>query len=415
MQAKELSESQTELIIQWVKSHHLSIRSLENEFIDHICCDVELLMKNGKSFKAAFECLRNDLGNDILPGLEKQTLLKLNYNQRFMKFMTRLAGIVVLLSFFAAIVTRFIAIDYWKTLMAGGMVVLGLGFAPLFFLEHYRKQEVKGQKVLHIFGFLAAFLIPMSAFMGLFNSPHAITVMAVGILFLLLGFIPLSWLSVSKGSGRTTITGSIIFLLFFVLMSYGFLGVRISKDRVENWIFLSHSSDRSASALKNINSGYLLGMKKESGLLTLATEIENKSDKLVQNLSELRDGFILEISPVYKTGDLFFKGMDSNFAGKKLLIDNGATDQVLKETGEYETWLISILSEENVQVKEKISRLLNIDFAGEHPDYNSKKNYLFRDFPAIADVSVINSMILNVRIAEYQTLNFLNKKESSNY
>jgi hypothetical protein len=123
MQAKELSESQTELIIQWVKSHHLSIRSLENEFIDHICCDVELLMKNGKSFKAAFECLRNDLGNDILPGLEKQTLLKLNYNQRFMKFMTRLAGIVVLLSFFAAIVTRFIAIDYWKTLMAGGMVV----------------------------------------------------------------------------------------------------------------------------------------------------------------------------------------------------------------------------------------------------------------------------------------------------
>jgi hypothetical protein len=408
-----LSESQTDHIIKWVKSHHLTISSLENEFIDHICCDVESLMDKGLTFRKAFESMCSELGDDILPGLEKQTILQLSFNQRIMKLMTRLTGIIVLLSFFAAIVSNFMGINYWKTLMAGGMVVLGLGFAPLFFLNHYRQQEIKSQKVLHVFGLLAAILIPLSAFMGLFNSPYATKVMGVGILFLLFGFIPLSLLSVSKGSGRTAIMGSIIFLLFFIVISYGFLSVRISKDRVENWIFLSRAADQSGLEMNIINSGCIRDLKNDPDLFKLASEIGNKSDKLVQMLSELRDGFILEVSPSYKPGDLFFKGMDDHFSGKKQLIENEDTDQVLKETIGYEKWLISLLSEENELAKQKISKLLNVDISGEQPDYHSQKEYLFRDFPAIADVSVINSMILNVRIAEYQTLQFLSNKMNS--
>ncbi len=411
---KTLSESQTDLIINWVTSHHLTIRSLENEFIDHICCDVEELMNEGKSFASSFESIRTELGDDLLQGLEKQTILKLTYNQRFMKFITRLTGIVVLLSFFAAIVSRIMGIDSWKTLMAGGMFVLGLGFAPLFFINHYQQQEGQGQKILHIFGFLAALLVPLSAFMGLFNSPHALTIMGIGILFLLFGFIPLSWLSVSKGSGRTAITGSIIFLLFFVLISYGFLGVKISKDRVENWIYFSRSADQSALEMKKVTSACIQGIKEEPEIFALASKIADKSDKLVQKLTGLRDDFILGVSPSYKPGDLFFRGMDNHFAGKKLLIDNKVTDQILVETAEYEAWLISILSEDNEMVKQKISRLLNTDYSGENPDYYSQKNYLFRDFPVIADVSVINSMILNVRIAEYQILKFLSGRFSPN-
>lgn len=408
-----LSESQTDHIIKWVKSHHLTISSLENEFIDHICCDVECLMDEGLTFKKAYESMCNKLGDDILPGLEKQTILQLTFNQRIMKLMTRLTGIIVLLSFFAAIVSNFMGIGYWRTLMAGGMVVLALGFAPLFFLNHYQQQEVKSKKVLHIFGFLAAVLIPLSAFMGLFNSPYAIKLMGVGIVFLLFGFIPLSLLSVSKGSGRIAIIGSIIFLLFFVIISYGFLGVRISKDRVENWIFISHAADQSGLELNNINSACIHDLKKDPELFELAYEIGNKSDKLVQRLSELRNGFILKLSPAYKSGDLYFKGMDNHFAGKKLLIENEDTDQVLKETTEYEKWLISLLSEENELTKQRISKLLSIDIAGEPQDYNSKKEYLFRDFPAIADISVINSLILNVRVAEYQALQFLSGKMMS--
>jgi hypothetical protein len=67
-----LSDSQTDLIAKWVKSHHLTIHSLENEFIDHICCDVEELMNEGKSFKTAFENPRNELGDECLSGFENQ-------------------------------------------------------------------------------------------------------------------------------------------------------------------------------------------------------------------------------------------------------------------------------------------------------------------------------------------------------
>jgi hypothetical protein len=371
-------------------------------------------MDEGLSFRKAFENMCSNLGDDILPGLEKQTILQLTFNQRIMKLMTRLTGIIVLLSFFTAIVSKFIGIDYWKTLMAGGMLVLALGFAPLYFLNHYRQREVKSQKVLHIFGLLAAILIPLSAFMGLFNSPYANILIGIGILFLLFGFIPLSLISVSKGPGRNAIVGSIIFLLFFIIISYGFLGVRISKDRVENWIFLSRAADKSAHELKNINSAYIRDIKNDPKLFVLASEIENKSDKLVQGLSKLRDDFILEVSPDYKTGDSFFKGMDNHFVGKKLLIDNKVTDHFLKEIAAYKKWLISLLSEENELAKQQISKLLNFDTSGEKPDYDILKKYLFRDFPAITNVSVINSLILNIRIAEYQTLQFLNGKMMTN-
>lgn len=409
-----LSESQTNLIVKWVKSHHLTIRSLENEFIDHICCDVENLMNEGTSFKVAFENLQKEMGEELLSGLEKQTILQLTFNERIMKFMTRLAGIIVLFSFLSAIVCRIIGIEFWKTLMAGGMLILAFGFTPLFFINHYQRQEGQSQKVLHIFGFLAALLVPLSAFMGLLNSPHALAVMGIGILFLIFGFIPLSWLSASKGSDRSAITGSIIFLLFFVLIAYGFLGVKISKDRLNNWIFFSRSADQSAIEIKRVASYYFQYIKEEHETFALASEVVDKSDILVQKLTGLRDDFILRVSKSYKPGDMFFKGMDSHYAGKKLLINSKVADQILKETAEYEGWLISILSEDNEVLKQKIGRLLNADFSGEHPDYVSQKNYLFRDFPAIADVSVINSMILNVRIAEYQTLKFLKGKFPTN-
>ncbi len=67
-----LNKSQTDLIIEWVKSHHLSIHSLEDEFIDHICCDVEYLMEEGLSSNPAFNKISKELGNDLLPGLEKR-------------------------------------------------------------------------------------------------------------------------------------------------------------------------------------------------------------------------------------------------------------------------------------------------------------------------------------------------------
>jgi hypothetical protein len=410
-----LSETQTELIAKWVKSHHLSIHSLENEFIDHICCDVEDLMSEGKSFKAAFESLKIELGNDLLPGLEKQTILQLTYNQRIMKFMTRLTGIIVLLSFLTAIFLRIASIDYWKTLMAGGMLVLALGFVPLFFINHYRLQEVRSQKVLHIFGFLAALLVPMSAFMGLFNSPYAVHIMLAGIFFLVLGFIPLSWLSVSQGSGRAALTGSIIFLLFFIMLSYGFLGVNISRDRAESWAYISRSADLTASDIQKINLNLMEQLKADPDRTQQVSEINSKSENLIQKLSGLRSSFILELSPEFQPGNPFFKGMDNHFAGKKFLIDNEHTDQVLLETADYKNWLMSLLSEENEQVKTKIAKLLNIDCNVERPDLNTQKNYLFRDFPAITDVSVINSLILNVRIAELQTLKFMSENKSSKF
>jgi len=411
---KTLNDSQTDLIIKWVRSNHLTISSLENEFIDHICCDVEELLNEGISFKTAFEGIRKELGDDILMGLEKQTILKLTYNQRIMKFMTRLVGIIVLLSFFTAIVTRVFGSESWKTLMAGGMLVLGLGFAPLFFYDHYQHHESKGQKVLHIFGFLSALLVPISAFLGLLNSQYSIIVMAAGIIFLILGFIPLSWISVSKGPARNTFAGSIIFLLFIVVLAFGFLNVRLSKEKLNSWVHISNSTKQSAINLGEMNSDFMTELSSDTVALKLAYEISERSNKLVNRISAFRDGFILKLDPSYNGSDLFFHGMDSHYAGSDLLIKSEKTDMILLDLMEYEEWLNSMISDENDKVKQKISGILKHSFSMRENDLSMQKKYLFRDFPAITDVAVLNSLILNIRMAEYQSLRFLSEAESKN-
>lgn len=404
---KALSNSQIDTVIQWVRSQRLSIKELENEFVDHICCDLEALMEEGESFTAAFTSLTEELGDTSLPELEKQTILLLTYNQRLMRNLTRFSGIFALSLFFLAVVLRLITSGIWESVMASGMVVLGLFFVPLYFMEHYSHQEVKSQKVLHLLGFLAAFLIPLSAIMVLINSPYAIVVLGIGVVFLVFGFAPLSWMSVSKGSARFAITGGIMFLMFFVLLSYGFLGLKITRDRVDNWVWFSVSSDKTGSSMEMLTAGNLERFNNDADLKQLASEIASRTEIIISDLTKLRDGFIKQQDKNYKRGDLFFKGMDSNFAGQMFLIDNEQASEVLKSISAYESWLITLLSEENEQTKSKISELLKIGDESENANLLAQKNYLFRDFPSIADVSVINSLILNIRIAELQTLSYL--------
>jgi len=387
-----------------VKSHHLTMQSLEYEFIDHICCEVEELMSEGKSFKLAFDSIQQNLGDEVLISLEKQTIYQLTYNQRVMKFMTRLTGIIVLLSFFAAIIAKTMGMSFWTTLMAGGMVVLCAGFAPLYFIEHYQQQEIKSQKILHILGFFSAFLIPLSAFMVLFNSPYALQIMFAGVLFLVVGFIPLSFISVDKGEQRKTFTGSILVLLFFVLLSFGFIGVKISKDRIDSWIFISSSGMKSTEALENLNADILSQMKTDSISFSKGQEIKTKTDELVASIAEYRLNFILSNDSHYDRESKYFSNMDNHFAGEKYLIKPESSDKVLVKIQEYEKWLLTQLSTESEQTKLKISQILLNGREEANQDFNSQKNYLFRDFPSIADVAVINSIMLNVRLAENQAL-----------
>jgi hypothetical protein len=135
---------------------------------------------------------------------------------------------------------------------------------------------------------------------------------------------------------------------------------------------------------------------------------------MVQKIIEVRNTFILELDPSYQKGNAFFSGMDNHYVGKKLLIDNEATNLILTDLNNYEKWLLSILSDENELVKEKISSILKTDFTDDLPNLESQKNYLFRDFPAITDVSVLNGIILTIRLAEFQALKFLDEKAHKN-
>ena len=80
-----LSVEQIERIEGQVITAGISFSHLAEDLTDHICCDVEDLMKHGESFEQAFENVKDKIGIEGLKNIESQTLLFINQNYLIMK------------------------------------------------------------------------------------------------------------------------------------------------------------------------------------------------------------------------------------------------------------------------------------------------------------------------------------------
>jgi hypothetical protein len=406
----ELTDPQIRIIEKWVKSHNLTILSLENEFIDHICCDVEAIMCTGKSFNAAFTGIQKDIENGTLNNLENKIISILTYKNRIMKLMIRITGFIVLSCFLTAFVLRLFALEEWLEFMAGGLIVLSLVFVPLFFYAKYNDQEIKQHKVLHILGFFSAFLIPLSALLRLINYPFAKLFMLGGIVFLVFGFVPLFWISIKKKSWKPAFSGSILLLIFIILLNYGFLSLVVSKNIIDSWVSIGNYFTATNENLELLNVAYLLRLKPFPELYNKGVEVKTQSDEMCMSINNAKISFIRGIDPSYKEGEIFFTGMDNQQAGNRFLINSERMDKLFRDLDNYLTFLLSVLSDKNEIEKEKICELLHVT-VDKKVSSESKKELFFSDFPAIIDVGVLSSIAANVRLAELRTLKFLNDKK----
>lgn len=90
----ELSNREIGILHQEIEKQGLTYTQLQNELLDHLCCDIEAKMDEGLEFLKAFEEVRQRLENNRIQVIQEETLLLINQKYRMMKKFMYILGTI---------------------------------------------------------------------------------------------------------------------------------------------------------------------------------------------------------------------------------------------------------------------------------------------------------------------------------
>ncbi len=133
----ELTEQQIEFIRADIREKGVTLNSLADDIVDHICCFLEA--HDGTEFKTAYEEAIRMFGEGGLIRIQETTLsltLKPTENMKKTMYVT---------GFIATCLTTtglLFKIQHWQgasVMLVLGIALLNLAFLPMFFYDRYRK------------------------------------------------------------------------------------------------------------------------------------------------------------------------------------------------------------------------------------------------------------------------------------
>lgn len=185
-----LNKIQVEIIIADVQQASITLSHLADDLVDHICCEVESLINEGKDFERAYEIVKKETGIEVLQKIQDNTNFLINKNYRFMKTTMKVTGNISLAILGIATVFK---IMHWPGASIGfvlGFFLLSAIFFPIAVFTNYKYVSNKKNLFLHLailiggIGFMAGVLFKVQ------NWPGAGILLLIGYLALLLIFLP---------------------------------------------------------------------------------------------------------------------------------------------------------------------------------------------------------------------------------
>lgn len=186
-----LDRKQILIIEADVESARLTINNLEQELIDHICCEVESLMSGGMTFDEAYAIVKEQTGIKVLQKIQENTLYLIDKNYALMKTAMKITGNVSLA--LIAIGTT-MKIMHWPgaafTLM-GGFVLLCFIFFPSAIYLNYTYKKEKRNPLLNISVGLGAIIFMVGVLFKTMHWPGAALLLLLGWTVILGVFLPI--------------------------------------------------------------------------------------------------------------------------------------------------------------------------------------------------------------------------------
>ena len=216
-----LDKKQVEIITADVQLAGITFSHLPDDLVDHICCEVEILINEGKDFENAYKTVRKQVGIDVLQKIQENTKFLIDKNYRLMKTTMKISGNISLAMLGFGTICK---IMHWPgagILLAFGFLVLCLMFLPMVLYANYKNETKKQNLFLHITALIGCITFMAGVLFKIMHWPGSALLLMVGYLSLLLLFLP-TLLFVKLKSAQTKKLKSIYILGIVSLIIFAF-------------------------------------------------------------------------------------------------------------------------------------------------------------------------------------------------
>lgn len=195
-----IEERNIQRIIDAVDQSSIESKEMKDDLVDHFCCLIEIDMKEGIPFEKAYERAYLQTCPSGLNEIQKETTYLLNRSKMvFMKRLTYLTGFLLFLSSTIGGAFKILHLPGARVLMAMGSMGLVFVFLPLLFYKRIA-HKIQPERIMWKVGLASVCSFALAALFKILHFPGFAVLMALSILLLSFGFLPLIFFKVYEKS-----------------------------------------------------------------------------------------------------------------------------------------------------------------------------------------------------------------------
>ena len=413
----ELTEKEIRRLNREIEKQGLTYTELQQELLDHLCCDVEAEMEEGLEFIKALEKVRKGMGKDRIQQIQEETLLLINQKYRIMKKFMYILGMIAPAMLITGTIFK---IQHWPgagVLLVLSLFMLGAIYLPVFVMVKIRDTRKEGKKVnmpMYIFGLIAGIIFIAGAMFKIQHWPGAGIMITLSGIVTVFVFIPILVVQALKDKENQVQNFTIlIFVLCFVAITFMMYALRVSKNVLTAFSVAAEGHIASTEIVKTRNIAYLDQLQQSvpgsEAILEQAKSISSRTEALNDFVRELTVDIMLRSHPdnqaaVDQEGNIAFDKVDNKdelYSVRVVIFGDegiqGKGDELKSRIDEYREFLSEITDPELAGM---INKLL---------DTSPRENlpwvqYCFLQAPMIGAVNVLTNIQSNLRIAEGEVL-----------
>lgn len=199
----KISPEQVTHIKEVIGQSAITIDTLKDDLLDHLCCMVEAKMAKGSEFEISFKEALTELAPDGLDAIQRETIFLLNSTKiMLMKKVMYLIGLITSIAMTMGITFKVLHLPGSEELFTYGFIGFLLLFLPMLAIDRYKHNLSKSlsEKLRIGFGYLSAFLIVFSVGFKLFHLEGANLLLLSGMCIFSFGFLPFLFFNMYKKS-----------------------------------------------------------------------------------------------------------------------------------------------------------------------------------------------------------------------
>ncbi len=199
----KVSSEQIAHIREVIDESSITIETLKDDLLDHLCCVVEVKMTNGSEFEISLKEALDELAPDGLNTIQRETIFLLNSTKiLLMKKIMYSMGLITSIAMTMGILAKLLRWPGSEELFTYGFVGFLLLFLPMLAIDRYKHNLSKSlsEKLRIGLGYLSAFLIVFSIAFKLFHLEGANILLLSGMCVFSFGFLPFLFFNMYKKS-----------------------------------------------------------------------------------------------------------------------------------------------------------------------------------------------------------------------